>query len=756
MHTKITIIFYFLFLFQTFGQTLEGTIVDEESQRSVPFAKIGFPALELYTTSDSLGRFSFEGLPQTNTKLKVTAFDYTPYLRTIDLALTSTLTIRLKPSHTVFEEVTITASEGKLQRENITSTVYRSKERLFETGATNLGEALILIPGVQTSSVGMGISQPVVRGLSGMRVVTYWNGLRIENQQWGGDHGMGVSEAGLQGVEVIKGPSSLLYGADALGGVLHFIDEGYAPAGKMTGYGLTRFETNSMGTTNEIGIKLNKGKWRANFFANYVNHADFQLPDGHYIQNSRYWGTNFKTSIGYRYKNYVMNIRYQGSFNRLGIPGHSHEEIPEPEDFIRSEREREGTLPAQLIWNNFLLFENKLFFKRSDLLLQLGNTNNNLREFEDKVTIPFTYLNLNNSTYNLRYSIHVTEKFDLKTGVQGMLQFSRNEHPTQSYLIPDANTSDNGAYILAGYEYKKWRFQGGIRYDLRYIRSFQSAADSSVVANINNVSIERVYDNFNYSLGFVRNAENTTVRLNASSGFRAPHFAELQADGYHHGSLRYEKGDLDLIPEKAHQLDAALELHFEHLEIIFNPYFNYIENFIYLERLDELEGNYPVFQFSQAEYAFLYGGELGFHYHPHRLHQLHVESNFSLTIAEENSGRPLSLIPQPNSNSRLRYDVENKHAIQVKSIILEHQYFLPQNRVGNNETSTVDYHLLNLTVNTGLLKNPNWTASLGVRNALNTSYIGHLSSLKNIGLNQPGINFFGSVKYEFSKNVKNK
>src|SRR5690554_2167108 len=259
----------------------------------------------------------------------------------------------------------------------------------------------------------MGISKPVIRGLSGMRVVTYNNGLRIENQQWGSDHGMASTELGLGKVEVVKGPSSLLYGADALGGVIHFIDETYLQKGSTNAYISSKFESNSLGSTNEIGFRSHKGKWRANVYANYVNHADFQLPDGNFIKNSRFWSTNFKSSLGYRNKNYQLNIRYQFSYSRLGIPGHSHNENPSALDFISDSRKRKSTLPAQYTLNNYLLIENKLFFKRSNLLVELGNTNSDLQEYDEKVSLPFTHLNVNNSTYNIRYTYKITEKINL-------------------------------------------------------------------------------------------------------------------------------------------------------------------------------------------------------------------------------------------------------------------------------------------------------------------------------------------------------
>ena len=757
MQTKVGIFLYtFIFSLVSFSQTFEGKVVDSKTKEAIPYARISIESLHLNATSDSLGTFHFDQLPSAFVEFKVTAFDYRPVLVKINIPTTNSALFELTAQHVLLDEVIVTASEGKLRNENITSIEYRSKNSLFESGATTMGEALNLMAGVQQATIGVGIAKPVIRGLGGMRVVSYWSGLRIENQQWGDDHGMGASEVGLQGIEIIKGPASILYGADALGGVIHYIDEDYAPANSTTGYASTRFESNSMGTTTEFGYKVNKGKLKFNLFANYINHADFQLPSGRYIQNSRFWGSNIKMALGYRKGNYVFNLRYHTAFNRLGIPGHTHNENATTEDFLRDVRGRRNTLPAQLIYNNFLLAENKWFFKRSELLVQLGNTNNFLREFDEKVTIPRTRLGLNNSTYNLRYKYHLLENMDLKFGVQGMFQTNRNTGTSMAYLIPDGNSIDNGAYALLSVTHKKWRFQAGLRYDMRLITSFRPEVDSALTTNLDFEPIDRRYSSWNSSAGAVHNTERTTTRINISSGFRAPHLAELLADGLHHGSSRYERGDRNLVSEQAIQLDIALELHFEHLEIIINPYFNRIQNFIYLQNSDSLIGSYKVFEFKQLDLAYLYGGEVGIHYHPHRIHRLHLESNFSITIGQDAQGNALNLMPQPNNVNRIRFDIANKQKFLVKSVLLEHQYFLPQNRVGLNELPSSEYHLVHLALDMGIRDNDQFSFRAGVRNLTNSSFIAHLSPFRNLGIPQPGINFFLSVRYNFSNLHKNK
>ena len=759
MSTKVSIILFLIcFPFFIISQTLKGKVIDNQTGEAVPFAKLSVKDLHLNATTDIDGAFVISNLPKATIELTVYATEYEKILIRVNLSEKDEITIKLTPQHIVFEEVIVSASEGRLQRENITAVEYRSKDNLFESGATTLGEALVNIPGVQQNTIGVGISRPVIRGLSGMRVVTYWDGLRIENQQWGEDHGMAASEIGLKGVEVVKGPSSLLYGADALGGVIHYIDQEYVPAGHQEFYASTRVESNSMGTTNEVGYQSSNDKVKLNLFGNFLSHADFQLPDGNFIENSRFWTGNIKGALGYRKDNYIFNLRYHGSYSRLGIPGHTHSTDPTAEEFISNRRGfREPILPAQYIFNNFILKEHKLLFNRSDLLVQVGNTNNHLREYEHDGDIPFTNLMLNNTTYNIRYNYHLNENLNLKVGGQGMYQFNRNLDVTESYLIPDANSFDNGAYTVLSYDLNKWRFQGGVRYDMRHLKSFRPDVDSTITANIDEDPIDRIYQTLNYSLGFVRNSKHTTLRFNASSGFRAPHLAELLADGVHHGSLRYERGYRNLVSEQALQLDLALELHFDHFEFIINPYFSVVNDFIYLQNTDSVVtspvGEFNYFEFNQVDRAYLYGGEVGFHYHPHQLHRLHLESNFSITVGEDGNGNALNLIPQPNLNSRIRFDINNKHKLKIKHVMLEHQYFMDQDRVAPFERATPAFHLINFAANMQYTGKQNLSFSLGVRNILNTEYIAHLSPLKNLGegIAQPGVNFFVKAVYKFNK-----
>ncbi|HWB64532.1 MAG TPA: TonB-dependent receptor plug domain-containing protein, partial [Chitinophagales bacterium] len=156
----------------------------------------------------------------------------------------------------------ITRAQDTLTHSDIVVTGYREMQ-LRETsaniksisaadmrlnGAFNVSDGLTKIPGVSQLTTGIAISKPVIQGLYGNRILTLISGLRFDNQQWQDEHGLGLSDMGVDHVEVIKGPMSILYGSDAVGGVLNVIEEKPAPEGKIILDLNTTFHSNTLGT----------------------------------------------------------------------------------------------------------------------------------------------------------------------------------------------------------------------------------------------------------------------------------------------------------------------------------------------------------------------------------------------------------------------------------------------------------------------------------------------------------------------------
>ncbi|OIQ36842.1 MAG: hypothetical protein BM555_01965 [Crocinitomix sp. MedPE-SWsnd] len=734
---RLFLIFLFVILgFSAIGQSYEGVVIGNDPLKTpIPFAKIELIDLGKILITDSLGRFVLDEVSAGHLHAHVSANGFDEAHVDIHLNPKVNIEIILFSAHHELDKVLV-SNDGRLQRESISNVETHSFNSLNQIATPTLADALENINGVTQSSTGAGISKPVIRGFSGSRVLTYVNSLRIQNQQWGADHGLAVTSLGIGSVEVIKGPASLMYGADAIGGVLYFVDEAYAMKNTFEGSVRTSFNTANMMTTNQGGIKWSKEKLKINAFISHDNAADYTLASGSQLLNSRYKQQAAKISIGYNFKKSVTNFRYNYYSGRIGLPGHTHDSIVDLNSFITETQNRKDNVPAQVISNHFFNLEHKIFLEKHEFLIALGNTNNKLKEHEEKFFFPDININLNNTLGHVKWKYKLHEKFNLTLGTQNMLQFNTNDPIAPEVLVQDARTIDIGTYLLLDFQKGKWRLKTGGRFDRRMIE----VADQSTFS----------FNGINYAAGFSRLEKNADVRMNISSGFRAPTSSELLSDGVHHGSNRYELGNVNLTTEKSVQIDASYALHLSDLELIVNPFVNFLSDFIYINPTDSIIDNRQVFEYSQIENAIMYGSDFGIHYHPHIAHWLHLESSFSTIFAEDQNKTPLALIPQTSINSQIRMNFKMKKKFKIKNVSLQHIYYFKQNRITSFELGTNAFNLLNASLNGAIGDQENLKFSIGARNLLNAEYINHLSNLKHLGIPDIGINGFITIEYSFN------
>ncbi|MCF6353068.1 MAG: TonB-dependent receptor [Cyclobacteriaceae bacterium] len=724
-----------------FAQNFTGTVLDKETKEVIPYAQVYFSDLKTGTTTDENGIFKIEHFNQKKIHIQITFVGYNIIDEIVNIDTTKEKIFYLEQGHFDLKEVVVSAPAGRLQGENIVSIEHKKIAELQQTSPLTLAEAISTISGVEQTTTGAGIGKPVIRGLSGNRIVTYAQGIRIENQQWGDEHGLGVGEVGIESVEVIKGPASLLYGSDALGGVLYFIDERYASQNTVEGFAQSKILSNTLGSINTMGFKIHKGKLKFNLFGAYSSQADYQVPNFDRVFNTRFDEKNIKSSFGFNTKSWISNIRYSFLQNNYGIV--------EDSTFTNS-TERKFVLPFQKIDNHNLSFENIIFTGNSKLNLTLGYTNNYRKEFEDDKNNQALGLKLNTLTYNLKwYSPTYKDWFDFIVGSQGMAQNNKNNG--EEILIPDASTTDFGAFFIGNLSFDKLQMQGGIRADYRNINTKKMITDEGTFPVLKNS-----YNGLTFSSGAVYKTNKTKLRANISSGFRAPNTTELLSDGVHHGTNRYIKGNAGLTNENATQIDFSFDYQDEHFSFSVNPFYNAIRNYILLSPTDISIDNSPVFEYLQMN-AFLYGGELGLHYHPHKIHWLHLESNLSTVIAEDKSGNALPLIPQTRINSTIKAEFVHKEKVQLKNVFLQHIYKFRQERIGLFETATNDYNIINIGLNIEIAtKNNPIEITTGIKNLLNTQYIDHLSRFKALEIPNQGINFYIGLKVKINKELKAK
>jgi iron complex outermembrane receptor protein len=521
----------------------------------------------------------------------------------------------------------------------------------------------------------------------------------------------------------------LLYGSDALGGVLYFVGERYAQANSVEGTVNSEFSGNSLGFKNNGTFKLSKNRFHWNLFGGYVTHADYADGNGYFVPNSRFNTSNLKTGLGYTGEKYNTSLKYSYLNEKYGL---TETDESEGEAYQNG---RTPALPFQDLNTHIISSENTYFFENdSKLKIDAGYVFNNRKEFEDADEAALN-MNLHTVSYNAGwYSPMWNERWTLTAGSQGMAQI--NVDRGEEILIPDAQTTDFGLFAVSNFHYsQKAYWQAGIRFDTRHISS---------------ESFENQYHSFNFSTGIYQPVmENLSFRINLSSGFRAPNMYELLTDGIHHGTNRYETGNRDLKTENSYQIDASLNYKSLHFELFANPYFNYILNYIGLNPSNEMIDNLPVFNYIQQD-ACLYGGEAGFHFHPHPLDWLHIEGAYSNTFGQNKQHNPLALTPSQKLNMMISASLKLKKAVEKISIYVQNKYSFAQNRVAAAETATPAYNLLNagFSIETKYL-----IANLAINNVLNKVYYDHLSRYKIDGIYNAGRNFNVKITIPFSANL---
>ena len=757
--------------------TFSGNITNAETGEPVFSANIYFPELGKGDMSDIDGNFSIQNIPNGKFKVVISSVGFATYSNELDFPGTSSLNITLEKSAIEMEEVIVSTPFHQLQSENVMRVERENVEELKRKGAITLSDGITQIAGVESLTTGVGIGKPVIRGLSSNRVLVYTQGVRLENQQYGDEHGLGISSKGIESVEVIKGPASLLYGSDAIGGVLYLNPEGYAAENETNAEADVNYFSNTQGYQGSLMAKTSGEKLKFLARGSYAAHSDYETGDGERVTNTRFNETDFKAGIGYQDAKFKTDLRYNFNKSNIGIP----------EEIGVQSTDKDPLLPYQEIDNHILSLENKIYFNKSSLDFKIGYQYNDRKEFEEHhheehgeeehehegeeehaeeeheeegVDHPALEMHLETLNYNLKYNLPRTGRFETILGVQGMHQTNTNYG--EEILIPDATTTDFGVFATTHVHFDKWDFQGGLRYDIRNIdseavephedeHSEEEHADEGEHAHESGeiAAVDRSYKSINGAIGakYII-TDRLSARLNLATGFRAPNLSELTSNGAHHGTNRYEVGDQTLENEQNFQVDLSLEWRNKHFEAFVNGFHNSISDYIYLQPTGELIEENPVFEYTQNN-AELYGGEIGLHIHPHPLDWLHLESSFETVTGKRNNGEYLPLIPANSLTNTFRVEFEDvDEKIYSKYAFIRLKNVFDQNNVSAFETRTGGYGLLGAGFG-GQFAINSTEMIIGVsgNNILNKDYISHLSRLKPDGISNIGRNISVSVRW---------
>ncbi len=719
------------------GQNKVFGVITDNQKKPLSGVIISIPEIHKETVSDDSGNYTFNNLPSGTFKIIYSLIGFETQTKVIGIIQNEQKRdIVLEETMHQMDEVIVSTAFNKVQSQNVMKVEHQTMKALQQKGTATLIEGLATIPGVSQVSTGTSIGKPVIRGLSGNRVLVYSQGVRLENQQFGEEHGLGLNDSGIESVEVIKGPASLLYGSDAIGGVLYFNPEKFANPNTFEGNFNQKLFSNTNGSNSSLGFKTSTENLKFLARGSYNSHADYKTPTGDRVTNTRYNETDFKSAFGFSNSKITSTLRY--NFNKLDLG------IPE-NGIADQSTTHKTTFPKQAVYANILSLNNTIYFKNSKMDADLGYISINRSEFENS-DVANLKMQLNTFNYNIKYYLPKLGKFESIIGSQGMHQ--TNVNSGEEYLIPDATTNDFGVFGTANYEWNKNVIQAGIRFDNRNVTStsFGISGDEGYFQEI-----DKKFQSFNSSLGFKTNLkENMTLRLNLASGFRAPNLAELTSNGVHEGSNRYEIGNSNLKNEQNFQTDLNLEYRNPHFELFVNGFYNHINNYIFISPNGTLTNGFDTYDYTQAN-ANLYGGEAGIHFHPHPLDWLHITSSFeSVTGKKANSvgNDYLPLIPANKLNNTIKTEFKSTKYLKDSFAVLNIEYTLDQNNQSQFETKTNDYTLVNLGFGGKVtLGKTVFDVNLNANNLFDKTYISHLSRLKTDGIPNIGRNIVFGVNF---------
>lgn len=738
-----------------------GQLIDQETKIGIPFASLYCSELNTIVLSDSSGNFEFNFPRKGKYNLIISHLSYQPKNQKInkDSITNVRMIISMEARKYSLEPIVISSSFPTASNENS----YNIETVLISDMESKAGftimDALLQIPGVSGVSSGPLVNRPQIRGLSSNRILRVVDGIRLESQQWDDEHGLGINELGVDRIELIKGPSGLLFGPEAMGGVLHFIEEKPAPIGHKEGSILAKAYSNNLGFHSKFKLKESKDNYHWGVFTlgrinsdYFYDLYDFRVPNTRlaeygakgFIGTSKSWGS---TRISYLYSE-----AYYGILDGKDIIKKPDGSIVNIDSLEKEKFPFEIEAPYHRVINHRINSTTNLLFDKSKLELILGYQNNHRIENEEKTGLKkgYEYLNMNlqSVSYNLKWFFMSNKDFESIIGSQGMYEINTNKPGAATQLIPDASIQDLAFFTLNKLSYKKYLFSGGIRYDFRKIVNHANDKTESVFK-----SFEKNYSNISYALGInIKWSENLLSRINFASAYRSPNLNELNANGFKLESQRFEIGNPNFKKEFNKELDLGFTLRQTNYDLQLDLFYNNVSDYIYLQPSGKFVQNnldstslVPEFNFKQED-AVIYGGEFQVHIHPKEWKRISYTFTAStLTAFLSKSNNYLYQMPSNQLRNSIDYLIANTKTIQNLKFSIGSQSVLKQYKVAPNEAKTPAYNLYNAGIKAKINR---IEYSLTANNLFDKKYLDHLSRFRSYEIYSPGLNICISVKME--------
>ena len=809
MRLSFIILYFTIGLSCVFSQSysLSGFVHDYENNSYLSAATVSLQPGDRHLQADVDGFFRFKDLSPSNYMLSISFIGYNDLLLPISLTSDTLLHLHLHPAPLILQEVRIEAEQNNLN--GVTSSlpvIEIGRNYLLRNSSTNFIQTLSSIAGVSSMDIGAGFSKPVIRGLGFNRVAVVDKGIVQQNQQWGADHGLEIDQFDVDGVRLHKGPMSLYFGSDAIGGVIEILPATIPQNDMFWGDATIIAKSNNDLLGASVVASIKKGKLFLRGRATVQSYGDYKIPTD--TINYQTWempiherrmknsaGREYNLALSGNYSNNIFNswlhISNMNSKNGFFPGAHG---IPMLERLQHDGSIRNIELPYATS-NHFKIVSNSEweFSKSSKLLFDVGyqqNWREELSEFhthygnqQAPVVDPDLELRFNLNTYSgsVKYVMDEDKTWSKIFGVSS--EYQHNRVGGFSFLLPDFERFTSGVFWINNFKLNdKISLTGGIRYDTGKLNVNEfydpMLSEYLVMQNypqeyadfyaLRSSGLIRSFNDISGSIGLeYLPSTYHSIKLNIGKSFRYPGANELASNGLHHGAFRHEQGNNNLNSEKGYQLDLDYQFQKNKFSLMLNPFIGWFENYIYLEPTGSwsiLPHAGQIYRYNEAE-AILTGGELMLGYE--------IDDNWKLNADVEyvynrdaTDSYALPFTPPTVVTTSLSY-LENglnqnfrggyfekwsgrRISINNYEIKIENRWILDQNSISRNELTTPGAMLWNISAYTHWNIGSKWFVSvLKIDNLFNTPFMNHLSFYRKLNAPEPGRNIQLILKVPF-------
>lgn len=615
-----------------------------------------------------------------------------------------------------------------------------SLEEIEKQIAVSVKDLLKMEPGVDVVTTGPNSVHPMIRGLFGERVLVLVDGIRLSEQRPGGNHAFSLDAAQIERVEIVRGPASVLYGSDAIGGVVNFItrraDTQTGPEARFSGNTDVRYQSNGEGWKGAGHMRLGKDRYNGYLGGVYTDTADMENRDGK-INNSAYdgytlWGggnyigETWRAFADYSYMNADIGVPSPEIFAEDLFKREKHQRLAlrlDQEDIA----ETTGRMSVDFGWQR----HNRHRYRRKVAEIPpalAGDLEINIWLDIDTYTLKPQWVFMPNDAHRATVGI---DTFYEKATSDRTLRDSDSAwvNPAFDKVPPIPDSSRVGVGVFAQDEVflgDRWVFTPGLRAD--WIRSQTDGDARHQIAD--DTSSENSALSGNVGLLYKINNE-LNVYGNIGRAFRAPTLLELYFFGPH--DVANDVGDPDLKPETSWNFDLGIKARTDRLQGMVSAFYTIIDDYIVKEKQEN--GDYMYKNYAQV---YLYGGEAGLDYELGG--GVSVFASLSCVYGKnDKTDDYLPSIPPLKAHYGLRYDLalgdRSDLWLEVSGVTAA-----DQDKTDPRERETDGYTLGHVRM--GLDVGATWSLMAAVENVTDELYQDHLSmAWQEFGMNdQPGRN----------------